>query len=199
MVQPVRPGAVYTPARAQSPSAGGVPRPSETFGGEVRLSSSALRLRDAQSLLRGLLTPIESTVTDPEMEEIWRSAGRDAYLESSSEATDRSPEATAERILGGITGYIYSAFRRTRPELDRGDLAHFESEVRRGFERGLAQVADLLEALGAQPPGSQPGESAPSESEPSIREARAGIEVTRDLVYRGLDAFLAREREHLAL
>ena len=182
MVQPIRLGAIHPPSPTQGPSVGSDARRGEAFAEEVSLSSAALRLRDTQSLLRGLLTPLESPAADPELE-----AEREAYLESISDETDASAEATAERILGGITGYIYSAFRRARPELDRGDLAHFESEVRRGFERGLAQVADLLEALRPKTPDSQ------------IREGQAAIDVTRGLVYQGLDDFLARERERLSL
>ena len=167
-----------TDTRAARPSPAG--RPEVRTPADVDLSSVARRLHETQGWMRSLLSALEEPFAgddDPR----WEEAGRDDYLASISDSTDPSPEATADRILGGIRGYIYRAFARSRPELTAEDLDTFEREARKGLERGLAQAGDLLEALGALSP-----------------DLRTSIDETADRVRTGLDTFLATERRALA-
>ena len=117
----------------------------------VELSDAARTLDGQRRILGVLLAGAERAVapasTDPQDD-----AARSEYLSSIDAPADLSPEATAERILGGVTGYIFGAFRRSRGELVGSDLDAFEADVRAGFARGLGAAADIIEALGRLTP-----------------------------------------------
>jgi len=114
---------------------------------DVSLSSEARRAGGAKSFEREVLASFERRLSADELA-LFEQAGRSAYLDSIAEDADRSAEGTARRILGGITGYIFGAFRLARGELAREDIDTFEREALRGFERGFGQAQELLEGLG---------------------------------------------------
>jgi hypothetical protein len=143
----------------------------------VELSPEAARLRNQRALLRTALQATEEDVARV-LRARFDEAGRADYLATIAQPDDLSPEATAERILGGITGYIYRAFRRSRPEANAGDLAEFERGVRSGLERGMKAARQVLEGLQALDP-----------------ELARGVERTQSLVAAGLERFFTRERE----
>jgi len=146
----------------------------------VRLSQQALEIDAQQQLLSRLLARVEQKVSSSE--DGFEQSGRSEYLEKIATATDLSPQATAERILGGVTGYIYGAFRLQHPRMTHEDFDRFESEVRRGFERGLAEARELLEAIQA------------------LDGALAGeIDQTERIVREGLERFFGEEGERLRL
>jgi hypothetical protein len=146
----------------------------------IELSPEAARLRDQRSLLRTALQATEEDVARV-LRARFDEAGRADYLTSIAQPDDLSPEATAERILGGITGYIYRAFRRSRPEANGDDLAEFERGVRSGLERGMKEARRVLAGLRAL----------------DVELAR-GLDRTQSLVASGLERFFAREREAAA-
>jgi len=146
----------------------------------VALSPEATRLRAHGALVLAALYTNEDAF-DRVVRARFDEAGRSEYLASIAQPGDISPEATAERILGGITGYIYGAFRLSRDELGSEDLAEFERGVRKGFERGMREARAILEGLRALDP-----------------ELARGIDRTESLVREGLDGFFRSEREALA-
>ncbi len=77
----------------------------------------------------------------------FEAAGKTEYLESVANPTDLSPEATADRILGGITGYIFGAFEMNKPEYSAEDFDAFHVAVTEGFEKGLREAADILRGM----------------------------------------------------
>jgi len=139
----------------------------------VEISRGAALLRAHRALLHAALDTPEADAVRARFEE----TGRSEYLASIERPTDLSAEATAERILGGVTGYVYRAFRRTRPEATEAVLAEFERGARAGLARGLAQARKILEGLEALEP-----------------EHARGIERTESLVLEGLERFLRAER-----
>jgi hypothetical protein len=80
-------------------------------------------------------------------DDLFAASGRAEYLESVSQPTDLSSNATAGRILGGITSYIYGAFRLQHDEIGHEELADFKEQVLRGFERGMGEARQVLGAI----------------------------------------------------
>jgi hypothetical protein len=110
----------------------------------VALSNRA-RAADAQrSILEKALSGMEEQLS---RDDLFAEAGRADYLESVSNPTDLSAEATSERILGGITGYIYGAFRLQHDEIGHDELESFREQVMRGFERGMGEARQILGAI----------------------------------------------------
>ena len=150
----------------------------------VSLSAEARQLQLPATLLAHSLDATEAKVNellDASYAQLMERAGRSDYLASVANPTDLSPEATAGRILGGITGYIYEAYKLQNPDLDVGGLAQFQSQVMRGFETGLKDAKAIIAAVG-------------------ILDDKLGAQIgqTESLVRDGLDAFFARERERLS-
>lgn len=144
---------------------------------EIAISDEARAMRLESELLRGTFGGLESAlfgVDDP----LFDQAGRGEYLESVDSPEDLSAAGTAERILDGITGYIYRAFQLGNPEADLEDFARFKGEVLRGFEQGLEEARGYIEALGDL-----------------TDEQSERIDETGDLVREGLDAFFDVEEE----
>ena len=144
---------------------------------DVELSAAAYRLRVDAALVRATLGGVEHEVSATGLA-AFEAAGRSAYLASAVPAVDLSPEATAERILGGVRGYIYGAFLAQNPEATRADFERFASQVLRGFERGMAEARSIIAGLGMLDP-----------------ELAADIDTTESLVREGLDAFFHSEAE----
>lgn len=144
---------------------------------EISISDEARALRLESELMRGTFDGVEGAlfgVDDP----LFDQAGRAEYLESVDAPDDLSAGATAERILDGITGYIYRAFQLGNPDADAEDFARFKSEVMRGFEQGLEEARGYIEALGDL-----------------TDEQGERIDEIADLVREGLDAFFDAEEE----
>ncbi len=152
--------------------------PGETQQHEI--SARGHRLRLEAELMRAIFGSVEEgifSLGDPVTEQ----AGRSEYLESIETPDDFSAAATAERILGGITGYIYRAFRMSNPDADLDDFARFKQEALRGFEQGLEEGRGYIEASG------------------DLTEQRSEqISETGDLVREGLEAFFDREEERFS-
>ncbi len=171
--QPSKPDPKRAPAgsdRAAKTAAGG--------SAAVRFSQRAHRLDAQQQLLSRLLTNVEQKVSGAD--DVFEQAGRSEYLEKIASPSDLSPEATAGRILGGITGYIYGAFRLQHPKMTSEDFERFESEAMRGFEQGMGEARELLEAI-------------------EVLDGKLAGEIgeTERLVREGLDRFFGEESERL--
>ncbi len=109
---------------------------------------------------------------------IFLQAGKEEYLSTASQEEDLSSQATAERILGGITGYIYGAFRLQNPSATAEDFDIFSEQVTKGFEQGLGEAMDILSALSAL--------------DDTLSSA---IGETESLVRSGLEEFFQNERQ----
>jgi hypothetical protein len=135
-------GGLPVPTDQQTPSAkpATMTRPSAA----VALSDRA-RAADAQrSILEKALSGMEDQFSkdDP-----FAQAGRADYLESVSNPSDLSAEATAGRILGGITGYIFGAFQLQHDKIGHDELEDFRDQVMRGFKRGMGEARQVLGAI----------------------------------------------------
>ena len=158
--------------------------PTQARGDRVSLSPEARQLQVTTTLLRQPLAATEAQINqllEDSYAQLMERAGRSDYLASVANPTDLSPEATAGRILGGITGYIYEAYKLQHPDLDAGGLAEFQTQVMRGFETGLKEAKAIIAAVG-------------------ILDEKLGAEIgqTEARVREGLDAFFTRERERLS-
>ncbi len=149
----------------------------DTF--QIAVSDEARGLRLEAELMRATLGGVEGAIFGLD-DLLYEQAGRSEYLESIDAPDDLSAGGTAERILGGITGYIYRAFLMGHPDADVEDLARFKTEALRGLEQGLEEARGYIEALGDLTDGQ------------SDR-----LSETEDLVREGLDAFFERAEERL--
>ena len=94
---------------------------------------------------------------------------------------DNSAEGTAGRIVSISTGF-YEAFKRQHPGEDEADvLSNFMSTIKRGFEQGYKEAADILQGLGVLG-----------------GDIKSGIEKTYELVLQGYADFEAAQRSLLA-
>ena len=94
---------------------------------------------------------------------------------------DNSAEGTAGRIVSISTGF-YEAFKRQHPGEDEADvLSNFMSTIKRGFEQGYQEAADILQGLGVL-----------------SGDIKSGIEKTYELVLQGYADFEAAQRSLLA-
>ena len=94
---------------------------------------------------------------------------------------DNSAEGTAGRIVSISTGF-YEAFKRQHPGEDEADvLSNFMSTIKRGFEQGYQEAADILQGLGV-----------------FGGDIKSGIEKTYELVLQGYADFEAAQRSLLA-
>ncbi len=93
---------------------------------------------------------------------------------------DNSAEGTAGRIVSISTGF-YEAFKRQHPGEDEADvLSNFMSTIKRGFEQGYKEAADILQGLGVLG-----------------GDIKSGIEKTYELVLQGYADFEAAQRSLL--
>ena len=94
---------------------------------------------------------------------------------------DNSAEGTAGRIVSISTGF-YEAFKRQHAGEDEADvLSNFMSTIKRGFEQGYQEAADILQGLGV-----------------FGGDIKSGIEKTYELVLQGYADFEAAQRSLLA-
>jgi hypothetical protein len=146
---------------------------------EEGVDLDAERLRAQRQILRSVLGGLEACA-DADTRALLEAAGRSAYLDSIAQAKHASPPATAQRILGGITGYVYGAFRLAHPGASPEDFDRFAFDVLRGLERGFGEARGLSDGLAAL-----------------TLELAAGIERSETLVREGLDVFFSDERRRI--
>lgn len=175
-----RPAAVAArPAEVAARSAGVAGQP----GDRVTLSPAGLQHQANSRLTTASLNATEREVADVlqrAYDQLYERAGRSDYMASIADTSDRSPEATAGRILGGITGYIYKAYQMGHPEMTRERFDAFQAQVLKGFNQGLGEAKEIIGAAGLLDP-----------------QMTLDIGKTEELVLRGLDDFFAREKERL--
>jgi hypothetical protein len=146
---------------------------------ELEISAEGQMLRLEAALLRETFGGVESNLSTAE-DRVFEEAGRSDYLDSIERPTDLSAGGAAERILGGITGYIYRAFQLANPNADLEDFMQFKREALRGLAQGLEEARGYLDAL-----------------DELSYERLENISETEDLVREGLDVFFEREEERL--
>ncbi len=112
---------------------------SELRDARVEISPQAKKLRAHNGLLHSTLSEIEEELF-PEGRRPYEEANRNRYPESLAGDARLSPESTAERIVGGVKGYIFRAFMAQHPDATPEDFERFKAAVMRGFERGLFDV-----------------------------------------------------------
>lgn len=122
-------------------------------GDEVSLSNVSSEMRLRALIIEKTLTAAEEYASSSIDQDLFIQAGKEEYLESISTATDTSPEATAGRIVGGITGYIFGAFKLQNPDYTEEQLKDFQSQVMGGFEKGLSEAREIITALSAMDEG----------------------------------------------
>lgn len=94
-----------------------------------------------------------------------------------------TPEATAERIVAGATGF-FEIFAKQNPDLSPEELlSKFMSEIRKGIEAGYGDAVKTLEDLGAF----------------EFDGVEDGIKQTKVLIEEKLKAFETQKRQDLGL
>ncbi|MEO2215645.1 DUF5610 domain-containing protein [Chromobacterium vaccinii] len=94
-------------------------------------------------------------------------------IQQDGQSDDNSPEATSKRILDGSTS-MFALYQQQHPELSADDQAkNFVNLIRQGFEQGYGEATDILKSLKV-----------------FNGDVQSGVEKTKDLVEKGLDAFL---------
>lgn len=147
------PGVRYAAIEAEAPkrSGDGVAKDVRVVQGADRFSMSieASELRVGATVVDQALSGAYDALaqTSGLASAAFESAGKSDYLASIADATDVSPEATAGRILGGVTGYIFGAFQSNNPEFSKADFDKFHAAVSQGFEQGLREAADILRSM----------------------------------------------------
>jgi uncharacterized protein DUF5610 len=102
-------------------------------------------------LTERLVTRVEQQT--PAAQELFQAAGKaDFEAKIAQPGIDTSAEATAGRIVDGITGYIFGAFQLQNPDMTEADFTRFQEQVLSGFERGLEEAKDILSGLQALTP-----------------------------------------------
>ena len=144
---------------------------SELRDARVEISPQAEKLRAHNGLLHSTLSEIEEELFPGGLRP-YEQADRSRYLRSLAGDARLSPESTAERIVGGVEGYILRAFMAQYPGGTPRDFERFKSAVLRGFQRGLfdARTSPTLEP-----------------------ELAGGLARTEDHVRRDLGEFFAQE------
>ena len=119
----------------------------------IDLGQSILKSDANRVLVESVLARIAPDVVSTGAQELFQTAGK-AEFEATAYGpdVDTSPEATAGRIVDGITGYIYGAWMTQNPDATEEDLAAFQEQVMSGFEKGLEDAKDILTGLQAMTP-----------------------------------------------
>ena len=137
------------------------------------------RMRAQREILLCAFEGLEEA-SDPAARERFEQAGRSQHFEQMAQLTDLSAPATVQRILAGITGYVYAGFRLAYPAATVADFDRFTAEVLRGLERGLDEARSEIDGFGALTP-----------------ELAKGIDRTEELVREGLEVFISDERRRI--
>lgn len=93
------------------------------------------------------LTLLYRTAIEAINEKLAPELGENAIQTAFESGIDVSPEATAERIVQGATGF-FSAFQEEHPELEGEDaMTAFMKEIRSGVDKGFEEAKEILESL----------------------------------------------------
>ena len=96
---------------------------------------------------------------------------------------DNSPEATADRIVSGVTG-LFGVYSEQHPELEGEDLlSGFMETIRKGVQTGYDDAYSFLQGLGAF----------------DYDGVQSGVEQTKALIETKLNDFETKMREQLGL
>lgn len=80
-------------------------------------------------------------------EELAPELGENAAQQAFDSGLDVSPEATAERIVQGATGF-FGAYQGNHPELNgEAAMTEFMSLIKGGIDKGFEEAKDILESL----------------------------------------------------
>jgi len=166
--------------RSASP---GTPAVRARQGDRVTLSPEAQQYQASSQLTTTSLDATERQVSDVlerAYAELYERAGKSDYMASIADTSDRSADATAGRILGGITGYIYRAYQMGHPDMTAEQLDTFQTQVLKGFNQGLGEARQMIGAAG-------------------LLDSAMTLDIgnTEDLVHRGLEDFFASEKQRL--
>ncbi len=113
---------------------------------QVTLSARASALYAEQVLVRRTLDGVEAALSPPLAP--FEPAGRAEYLAFIDDPDDLSPEARADRILGGITGYLLEAWERAGGGAP--DLEEYVLQAWAGCLEGLTSALRVLQTGRAQ-------------------------------------------------
>ncbi|MFP4381013.1 MAG: DUF5610 domain-containing protein [Candidatus Sumerlaeia bacterium] len=128
-------------------------------GESVNLGENSARVDANAMLLERILSRTEIELP-PQAREMFEAAGKAEFQAANAPATDgaafdASPEATAGRIVDGITGYIFKAWQTQHPEMTEESFSEFQSQVMKGFEQGVEEAKDIITGLQAMTPETQ--------------------------------------------
>ena len=158
-------------------------RVSRQTGDQVTLSPEGLKYQASSQLTTVPLDATERQVSealDRAYDELYERAGRSDYLASIADTSDRSADATAGRILGGMTGYIYKAYQLGHPDMTADQFDTFQTQVLKGFNQGLGEAKQMIGGAG-------------------LLDSAMTLDIgkTEELVHHGLEDFFASEKERL--
>lgn len=130
---------------------GGVP-----MNEKIQLGRDAAKLNSSALLLERILSRTQIELP-AETRQLFEAAGKADFEASVAPGADgrpldTSPEATAGRIVDGITGYIFKAWQMRNPEMTEESFQRFQTQVMKGFEQGLDEAKDILAGLQALTP-----------------------------------------------
>ncbi len=165
---------------------------------DIKISGQARALANQETLTRSVLHAVgrrllpaaaarDAIDSIPDPAPAARSNSRIASFERASgerPAGSRrglASKRAAERIVAGIVGAIYNAYRRTLSGQRVEDIARFREEALQGFEHGLTEAKHALAG-----------------SEELAHGLEEALEETEAIVRAELDAFFARESKHYA-
>jgi hypothetical protein len=117
----------------------------------VEISRDAETLRVHRALLRAVLGGVQGQVSGAGLA-VFAPAEQTEYLASVSHPSDLSAEATAQRILDGIGGYIIRAFRAQNPDAPWEQAECFRQQVLRGVNQGILEARRAIADLGMPDP-----------------------------------------------
>jgi hypothetical protein len=117
----------------------------------VEISGDAEKLRVHRELLRAVFGAVQGQVSRAGLA-AFAPAEQTEYLASVSHPSDLSAEATAQRILDGIGGYVIRAFRAQNLDATWEQAECFRQQVLRGVNQGIAEAKRAIADLGMLDP-----------------------------------------------
>lgn len=115
---------------------------------QLNLSPEAVVADAAATFTAQALTRLERGVGVSESAA--RRAGREEFLRRIETGADAGPEATAERLVAGATGYVYRAWRDQAQSPDETEVERYRDDVGRNVRQELAAAVQHLRGLGVQ-------------------------------------------------
>ena len=144
---------------------------------KVDFSAKSIRLQANAQIITTVLSDTERIVDLPE--DAYITTGKTHYLRSMETLDNVSPEATSQRILDGITGYIYRAWKTQNPDATAEDFEGFRQQIEKGVAQGVEEAREILLSMQTLTP-----------------EIDSGITETVAHLTKGLNAFFEAEQGH---